>query len=381
MRDVCKLTRIPVWSTTMFVGALTILAGAQPFLRAENGKKDSKSKRAAAPAPQLTWPLPPEQPRIRYLTTYQGVDDFKKTKRPSKFAAMLLGSADATNQPSDAMMKPYGVAASPDGRIYVADTAARRVFAFDTDAKTVSFVGESGNSGRLVKPIGVAVDAQGTVFVADVTLKRVFGYAPDGRLAMAIGHEGELANPSGLAVDRVNKRLYVADAARHHILSYSTVDGTPGPTIGKRGSEHGEFNFPTNLAVDARGRLYVTDTLNFRIQIFDERGGFVGTFGTLGDSPGCLNRPKGVGVDSQGHIYVIDASFNNFQIFDERGQLLLFVGAGGRNPGEFFLPAGLYIDEQDRIYVADQGNSRVQVFQYINAGGAVTAGVQEGAGK
>ena len=371
-----KQARVAVWPATIFVIGI---AAAQPLLSADGGKKDSKNARASAP-PQLTWPLPPEQPRIRYLTTYRGADDFKRTKRPSKFASMLLGAADASNQPSDMMMKPYGVAASPDGRIYVADTAARRVFAFDTDAKTVSFVGESGSAGRLVKPIGVAVDAQGTVFVADVTLKRVFGYARDGRLSLAIGHDGELANPSGLAVDRVNKRLYVADAAKHHILSYSTVDGSPGPTIGKRGAENGEFNYPTNLTVDASGRLYVTDTLNFRIQMFDAKGRFVGAFGTLGDSPGCLNRPKGIGVDSQGHIYVIDASFNNFQIFDQRGQLLLFVGAGGRNPGEFFLPAGLFIDEQDRIYVADQGNSRVQVFQFINAGGAVT-GVQEGAGK
>ena len=141
------------------------------------------------------------------------------------------------------MMKPYGVSASPDGRLYVADTAARRVFAFDRDAKTVSFVGESG-TGRLVKPIGVAVDADGVVFVADATLKRVFGYAPDGRFAMAIGHDGELASPSGLAVDRANKRLYVADAAKHHILSYSTVDGSPGPTIGKRGSETGRVQLP-----------------------------------------------------------------------------------------------------------------------------------------
>src|SRR5216683_1535259 len=83
---------------------------------------------------------------------------------------MLLGAEDPGSQPSDWMMKPYGVAVSPEGRLYVADTAARRVFAFDMDAKTVSFVGESG-AVRLTKPIGVAVDDRGTVFVADGTLK------------------------------------------------------------------------------------------------------------------------------------------------------------------------------------------------------------------
>jgi DNA-binding beta-propeller fold protein YncE len=246
----------------------------------------------------------------------------------------------------------------------VSDTAARRVFVFDPDKKTVGFVGETGNS-RLTKPVGVAVDDEGKVFVADATLDRVFGYSADGAVAIAIGHEGELKNPSGLATDRARKRLYVADASMHQVLCYSTVDGELIRTIGNRGSEPGQFNFPTNLFVDRQGRVYVADTLNFRLQIFDADGNVVKVFGTQGDAPGTLNRPKGVGVDSDGHIYVADTSFNNFQIFDADGRLLLDVGTAGHGPGEFMLPAGLYIDGRDRIYVADQGNSRVQVFEYL----------------
>ena len=330
---------------------------------AQKSTKTPKSKNATDAA-KLVWPLPPEQTRIRYLTAYRGVDDFKLARKPSKLMTMLLGPEDGKTLSSDTMMKPYGVAVSPRGQLYVADTAARRVFAFDADTRTVGFVGEEGGN-RLSKPIGVATDENGNVYVADATLKRVFAYAPSGRLIIAIGHDGELASPSGLAVDRVNRRLYVADAAKHQILSYSTVDGSPLGAIGTRGPEPGEFNFPTNLTVDARGRLFVADTLNFRVQIFDADGTFLKSFGTLGDTPGSLNRPKGLGVDSEGHIYVVDASFNNFQIFDDNGQLLLFVGTGVNRPGEFFLPAGLCIDERDRIYVADQGNSRVDVFQYL----------------
>jgi sugar lactone lactonase YvrE len=292
------------------------------------------------------------------------MDDFKASKKPSKLLKVLLGGDAPGSQPSGALVKPYGVAVAPDGRMYVADTVSRRVFVFDAELKTVGFLGENGGA-RLSRPIGVAVDEHGTVFVADGMLRRVFAFAPDGRMTLAIGHEGELTNPSGLAVDSTHKRLYVADAAKHQILSYSTVDGSAGPTLGTRGADPGQFNFPTNLAVDARGRLYVTDTLNFRIQIFDADGQFVRMFGTIGDTPGSLNRPKGIAVDSEGHIYVVDASFNNFQIFDQDGRLLLFVGTGGSRSGEFFLPAGLTIDKHDHIYVADQGNSRVQVFQYL----------------
>jgi DNA-binding beta-propeller fold protein YncE len=334
-----------------------------PAVRAQ-GKVPKGQRGAAASAGRpLAWPPPPDEPRIRYLTSYHGVGDFT-VKKTGRWKTLLLGQEDAAERPSDVLVKPYGIAVAGDGRILVSDTAARRVFAFNPDAKTVTFIGETG-PGKVTKPIGVGVDGEGKVFVADGTLNRVFGYAPDGTLALAMGHDGELKAPSGLAVDRINKRVYVADVAMHHILVYSSVDGALLNTLGQRGSEAGSFNFPTNLFVDNAGRLYVTDTMNFRVQIFDADGRVLKVFGTQGDTGGSLNRPKGVGVDSEGHIYVADSSFNNFQVFDREGRLLLFVGSAGREPGEFYLPAGLYVDALDRIYVADQGNSRVQVFQYV----------------
>lgn len=356
-------TKQPGWAAVPIVAASVILLGGAPLLDAQGkgGPVSSAGARAG-----LVWPAPPDPPRIRYLTTYHGVDDFK-TKKPSKWKSMLLGPEDEALKPSDTMVKPYGIAVTPEGRVLVTDTAARRVFNFDLDARTVSFVGESG-SGKITKPIGVAVDGEGRVFVADGTLNRIFGYARDGSLAVAIGHDGELDSPSGLAADRQNHWIYVADSKKHQVFCYSTVDGSLVRTIGRRGEEPGLFNFPTNLFVDQQGRLYVADTLNFRIQIFDAAGKFLRAFGTLGDIPGTLNRPKGIGVDSEGHIYVADTAFNNFQIFDGEGRLLLAVGTPGRNPGEFLLPAGLFIDSADRIYVADQGNARVQVFQYLRGG-------------
>ena len=335
-----------------FVAALT-LGSAAVGVHAADKKKPAE--------PTLVWPLPPDPPRIRFVTEYHGVDDFKK--KNGRWKSLLLGP-DA-QQHVDQMMKPYGVAVAKDGRVFVTDTAARRVFVFNPTAKSVAFVGESG-TGKISKPVGVAVDGDGTVFVADATLKRVFGYGLDGRMTIAIGHDGELQNPSGLAIDRQHQQLYVADAKKHQVLCYSSADGSLIRAIGKRGVDRGEFNFPTNLSVDRQGRLYVADTLNFRIQVFDSAGEVVKTIGNQGDGPGHLNRAKGVGVDSEGHVYIADTSFNNFQIFDAEGNLLLFVGGTGTGPGEFLLPAGLFVDDEDRIYIADQGNARVQVFQRVS---------------
>ena len=127
----------------------------------------------------------------------------------------------------------------------------------------------------------------------------------------------------------------------------------------------GEFNYPTSVAVDGRGHLVVSDTLNCRVQVFDMRGKFLSQFGGNGDTSGHFSRPKGVAVDAAGNIYVVDALFDNFQIFNLAGQLLLNVGETGTQPGGFGLPNGIAIGADNRIYVADTFNHRVQVFQYL----------------
>lgn len=363
--------------TTMAAAIIAILAVPPPSLRAQRAKAPAGKAAAPAAPRQLTWPLPPDTPRVRYVGSYHGTDDFKAPKKGG-WKALLLGD-DNVARPSDTLIKPYGIAVTDAGRIYVTDTAARRVFVFDPEAKTVLFLGDSGQ-GKLTKPTGIAIDAEGKVFVADATLNRVFGYGPDGALVIAIGRDGDLQAPSGLATDRARKLLYVADSSKHQVVCYSTVNGARVRTIGTRGSEPGEFNFPTNLAVDGQGQVYVADTLNFRVQVFGPDGRFLRAFGVQGDGAGTFNRPKGVAVDSEGHVYVADSSFNNFQVFDQDGALLLSVGSGGRDAGEFQLPAGLYIDGFDRIYVADQGNSRVQVLQYLSAAASKQGSTSRAAG-
>ena len=130
------------------------------------------------------------------------------------------------------------------------------------------------------------------------------------------------------------------------------IGGPSNPDV----REPGLFSAPTNVATDAKGNVYVTDTWNHRVQIFDHKGKFVRAFGSHGLSPGQFIRPKGIAVDSEGHIYVADAEFNNFQVFSSDGKVLLAVGAR-YNPGQFALIAGLFIDE-NRIFTTEQDTGR-----------------------
>ena len=348
----------PVWAA-LGILFLTLAGCATPENEAE-----------APDLEELVWPLPPDQPRVKFVRSVSFRKDVEEGVGIN-LADVLLGRRVGVGE---SLKKPYGVHADKDGRIFVADTGWGKVMVFDIPNKKFSVWGESGQ-GFLSKPAGIDSDSEGRIYVTDVLQQRVVVYDRDGNFVLAMGKKGELERPVGIAVNEDLGRVYVVDTKKHNIAVFDMV-GTLVSTIGERGTGPGQFNLPTNLTLDRDGRLYVMDTMNFRVQVLDPDGRTLKTFGKNGDQPGQFARPKGIAVDSEGHIYVVDSAFNNFQIFDPEGQLLLFVGAGGQEPGQFWLPAGAYIDEQDRIYVADQYNYRVQVFQYLREDGAETAAVE-----
>lgn len=302
----------------------------------------------------LVWPLPPEKPRIRYITSITGTSQLKKKQR---FADAFFGGRN-----NIFFQRPHGVAVDRSGRMYVTDRG--RVWVLDLKNNSVGFIGDQPGEGRLSNPVGIAVSSDGRVFVTDTALDRVFIYK-EGRLVGASGFAGEYEGAGGIALDEKRGLFYIADAKKHTVSVYSLKDYRKIRTMGRRGIEHGEFNYPTNLDVDPDGRLYVVDTGNFRVQIFDSEGKFLKDLGEVGDTPGSFARPKGIALDSEGHIYVIDAAFQNFQIFDFEGNILLAVGSGGTAEGEFLLPSDITIDDEDLIYVVNQMPPKVEIFEYL----------------
>ncbi|MDI6872023.1 MAG: 6-bladed beta-propeller [Bacillota bacterium] len=309
---------------------------------------------------EIVWPPPPEKARFKYLETLRSSDDVS-----SGFSVALRKLVLGSNSAQVRLKLPYGVAVDSKGRIYVADYGYATVAVFDKKAKKAWYLGKTATT-TLAGPVGLAIGPGDTVFVADTKLQRVFKFSPEGQILYVLGSKKEFDSPSGVAVDKAQDVLYVVDSQLHKVLKFRASDGTPLGSLGERGRGNGQFNFPTNIWVDQKtGRLLVSDTMNFRVQIFDRQGNFLKAFGEAGDGPGMMARSRGVAVDTDGHIYVVDAAFNNFQVFNDQGQLLLWVGQGGVGPGQFNSPAGIFIDEQNRVYVADRLNARVQIIQFL----------------
>lgn len=312
--------------------------------------------------PGWVWPLPPEQPRLRYVGSLRSSRDIQPKTMLDTFKQLAGGVSREV-----AIVKPYGVT-SHQGVIYVTDTILGRLLVFDRPTRTFKIFGTEG-PGRLNKPIGVAVDNQGRIYVTDAHQRRVVVYGKDGAFIRAMGGQRRLVRPVGVAVHQTTGKVYVVDAgsldSSHHAVSVYHQEGQHLFDFGQRGTAQGEFNFPTNITIGRDGRVYVVDTGNFRVQVFDSAGNYLDSLGTVGTELGAFARPKGIALDSEDHIYVVDAAFNNIQIFDQQKRLLLFAGQTGRRPGELWLPAGIHIDASDRIYIADQYNHRIQIWQYL----------------
>lgn len=307
----------------------------------------------------LVWPTPPDAPRIQYLGQFSSPRELGIT---APWYRRLHRTITGRKEKKIRLISPYHIFVTPEGDIYVTDTFAPSVHLFKRRGRKYREIA-SGSGIPMASAIGIAVDDRGRILVADSVRSAVFVLNDKGKHLLTINSQ-HLGRPTGIAVDSELARIYVVDTLAHQLKVFD-FSGKPIRSIGRRGIQPGDFNFPTAVCIDRQHRIYVADTMNFRIQIFDPQGNYLTHFGQAGDGTGYFARIKGIAVDSMGHIYVSDAQFDVVQVFDIEGNFLLTVGKSGRGPGEFRFPAGLYIDKNDIIYVVDKLNQRVQMFQYM----------------
>jgi DNA-binding beta-propeller fold protein YncE len=182
----------------------------------------------------------------------------------------------------------------------------------------------------------------------------------------------QLIRPTDIEIDTVRGRLYVVDGSRQaspeHYVRIFDLDGNYLGEVGHgKGSGEGWLMFPTYLTLDPDGNLYVADTLNSRVSVFDPEGRFVKSVGQRGDGVGMFDKPKGLAFDAFGNLYVADSSWSNVQIFGPNEEVLLFFGGRGAYPGLLKNPTCIAIARNSNtIYVGDYLNHRIGVYRLVN---------------
>ena len=361
--------------------ALAVLLIALPAVSADKKAKNSDPdpgppKRVNIDTRNLVWPQPPELARIRFLAMYTG-EKFdpailEKPKHPKKNWKDVMAGAQSQAEKNVKIpfqfIRVYGVAADSKGNIYAADQAVGAIFVIDPATKDATLI-RNGKEARFGLINGLAMDDNDRLFVSDSKMRHVLVFNAQHQQEAIVG-TGVLADPGGLAIDRENRFLYVVDTSKDQVVVFDADSYKVLRTIGTTGKKHtltdpGNFSLPTNVAVDSDGNLYVTDTLNNRVETFDAEGNFIGEFGKSGDGPGRFARPKGIAVDCDGHIWVVDEVQSRVQVFDREGRLLIYFGEQGQYPGQFQAAYGIAIDRQNRVIVSEQFPGRVQAFQYV----------------
>jgi sugar lactone lactonase YvrE len=168
---------------------------------------------------------------------------------------------------------------------------------------------------------------------------------------------GQFSEPRGVAAD-VNGNLYVADTKNSRV---EVFDGNGGflRSIGAKGAGEGQLNEPCGVAVGPDGEIYVADTWNHRVARFGPGGEWRGEWR---DPERGFFGPRSV-VLAKGSLYVADTGNKRIVRFDAEGNVAGSWGGAGNGPGQFVEPVGLAADAAGRIYVADTGNHRVQIFE------------------
>jgi len=282
-------------------------------------------------------------------------------------------------------LNPRGVTVGPDGFVYVADAGNHRVQKFTADGEFVAAWGrqstldsESGRAQGFNDPWDVAVGPDGTVYVADTWNHRIQQLDAAGETFRAWGWFGQYGpgdaagqsafyGPRGVAFspEDTGGRVYVSDTGNKRVQVFDP-DGGFISQWGGGGVLEGYLDEPVGIALGPDDTVYVADTWNRRVQVFDKNGAFLRQWSISGWDTGLAEEKPYLAVDAHGYVYVTDPGHYRVLVFDSAGNYVLSFGQYGLDARSFALPVGIALAEDGTIYVSDSHGNRVLVFASLN---------------
>ncbi|WP_316570445.1 6-bladed beta-propeller [Neobacillus sp. YIM B06451] len=200
--------------------------------------------------------------------------------------------------------------------------------------------------------------------------------APEFKQQLTGSFDSALDKPMDIAVS--DSFIFVSDTNNKRVSVFDLA-GSPLYNFGEEGDKPGQFKFPYGISTDSKGRVYVADLYNGNISILDEKGKFIDYFAKEYTKEKKITSPGGLRIIDE-KVYVTDIQQNKVFIFDINGKLIREIGKPGKDDGEFIAPNSITADQDGNIYVVDTGNQRVQVFDKEGKFVRIINGSQDGKG-
>jgi DNA-binding beta-propeller fold protein YncE len=286
--------------------------------------------------------------------------------------ALLPAGCDRSDHPeaiwdsSDGRMRPLiyprGIAYAPKTDEYFVVDRMARIQRISGDGRFINeWLTPEQQQGR---PVGITVGPDGNLYVPDTHYHRILVYTPDGKELRRWGSNGtepgQFIYPTDIAFDSAG-RIFVSEYGDHDRIQVFDAQAHFLFQFGEFGQHDGQFSRPQSMVID-KDLLYVTDACNHRIVVFTTDGKFVRNIGTAGSEPGQFRFPYGLDDDGQGNLLVTEFGNNRVQkISKSTGRSLWTWGTTGRAEGELAYPWAAVVNNRHRVVIVDSGNNRLQI--------------------
>lgn len=247
--------------------------------------------------------------------------------------------------------------------LYVTDTNHKQVQVFDESGKLAFKFGKEGTGeGQFQFPYGIAGDSKDNIYVADLYNGKVSIFSSKGEFKKYFtydnGNASSLASPAGLRI--FNDKLFVTDIKTNRVLEYS-LSGKKLLELTVAAAKDDTLNAPNAIAVDDEKNIFVSDSGNQRLVMYDKNGKFKRIINGSKDGKGDSKfvNPRGIGV-LNGTLLMVDNMTHFVYGFDAKDgkQKFQFGGLGSDN-NQFYLPNGLFVDGKGKVYITDTVNQRI----------------------
>ncbi len=265
---------------------------------------------------------------------------------------------------------PLAVVASESGEVFVADTGNSVVKRFSRTGTLENIIGRKGDNsadpkdGDLFYPVGLAIGPNGALYVSDLLSSKVSVFSPGGQFLFFFGKNEEGGNPfkAPVGLQYRDGYFYVSDVGKSKVMVLG-LDGSLVRELGNGyGFGQGNLAYASYACIDAEGNVWVSDSNNSRVQVFD-RSGAVAKIMYLTTEKSDMSLPRGVAHDHLGYLHVANALGHRIDVINQAGKRVFSYGESGTQPGQFGFPNGISIAGK-MIYITDRANNRVQIWEH-----------------